>query len=210
MGAGILPITTHCGNVYVLLGQERYGNKWSDFGGSTNPGETFIKTALREGEEELNGILGSGTHLANIVKNNYIAEINNGDRYSSFIFKIKYDNQLPNYFNNNNIFMENNFINRLDNNNINYNGFFEKRKIKWFTLDEIEKDYSIFRPHYIPILKRIVTNKYIFRDNIIQFKTTQQRTQRRQLTQQLTQRRQQTQQRTQQRTIKNIPCRVNE
>ena len=77
MGAGILPITTHC-NVYVLLGQ-RYGNKWGDFE-VVQTRETFIKT-VREGERQWN--FSSGTHLANMVK--IIILRNNGDRYSSFI-----------------------------------------------------------------------------------------------------------------------------
>ena len=98
MGAGILPICVRAGSISVLLGQERFDNKWSDFGGSRNPGETNIKTALREGEEELNGILGTGNTLSELVKNNYIAEIGNGYRYSSFVFNIKYDNRLPIYF----------------------------------------------------------------------------------------------------------------
>ena len=86
MGAGILPICVRAGSISVLLGQERFDSKWSDFGGSKNPGETYIKTALREGEEELNGILGTGRYLSELVKNNYVAEIDNGDSYSSFVF----------------------------------------------------------------------------------------------------------------------------
>ena len=167
MGAGILPICTRAGSIYVLLGQERFDNKWSDFGGSRIGSETYINTALREGEEELNGILGTGKTLSNLVKNNYLAEIGNGDSYSSFVFKIKYDNRLPIYFNNNNMFIEKNLKTIIDNSYDNKMGLFEKCKIKWFTLDEIENDYTIFRPHFIPILKSIVINKSNFHDNII-------------------------------------------
>ena len=171
MGAGILPICARAGSICVLLGQERYNSKWSDFGGSKIPGETYIKTALREGEEELNGILGTGKYLAELVKNNYIAEIDNGDSYSSFVFKIKYDNRLPNYFNNNNIFIEKNLKSIVENSYSEHSGLFEKRKIKWFTLEEIENDYTIFRPHFIPILKSIVINKSAFQDNIVEVNT---------------------------------------
>lgn len=171
MGAGILPICLRTGTVYILLGKERYDGKWSDFGGSKNPGETFIKTALREGEEELNGILGTGRYLSDLVKNNYIAKIDNGDNYCSFVFKIKYDNKLPTYFNNNNIFIERKLKNIVENSYDKHDGLFEKCKIKWFTIEEIEKDYTIFRPHFIPILKSIVINKSAFQDNIIEINT---------------------------------------
>lgn len=171
MGAGILPICTRSGCLCVLLGQERFDSKWSDFGGSRNPGETYIKTALREGEEELNGILGTGKTLSELVRNNYVAEIGNGDSYSSFVFKIKYDNRLPVYFNNNNMFIEKNLKTIVETSYDNHIGLFEKRKIKWFTLDEIERDYSIFRPHFVPILKSIVSNKSAFRDNIVELNT---------------------------------------
>lgn len=171
MGAGILPISYHCGKLCLLLGQERYDYTWSDFGGGKNPGESYIKTALREGEEELNGLLGTGRYLAELVNNNYIAEIGNGDSYSSFVFKIKYDNRLPMYFNNNNIFIEKNLKNIIETSHLEHNGLFEKKRIKWFSLEEIEKDYTIFRPHFVPILKSIVSNKSKFHDNIIELKT---------------------------------------
>ena len=168
MGAGILPICTRAGTVCILLGQERYDKKWSDFGGSRNPGESFIRTALREGEEELNGILGTGRTLAELVNNNYVAEIDNGDRYSSFVFKIRYDNRLPTYFNNNNIFIEKKLKDIVESSYDSNNGLFEKRRIKWFTIEEIERDFSIFRPHFVPILKSIVVNKSQFHTYITQ------------------------------------------
>ena len=171
MGAGILPICVRAGSISVLLGQERFDSKWSDFGGSKEGNESYLKTALREGEEELNGILGTGRYLAELVKNNYVAEIDNGDSYSSFVFKIKYDNRLPTYFNNNNIFVEKNLKMIVDNSYDNHSGLFEKRKIKWFTLEEIENDYTLFRGHFVPILKSIVVNKSTFRDNIVELNT---------------------------------------
>lgn len=163
MGAGIMPICIRGGTTLcVLLGQERYDNKWSDFGGGRNPGESIIKTALREGEEELNGILGTGRTLASLVRNNYVAEIDNGDTYSSFIFMLRYDNRLPQYFNNNNLFIEKKLQTIVEGSYEKHMGLFEKQRIKWFTLEEIENDYSIFRPHFVPILKTVVTNKSNF------------------------------------------------
>mgnify|MGYP003695020597 CR=1 FL=1 len=168
MGAGIMPICIRGGTLCVLLGQERYDKKWSDFGGSRNPGESYITTALREGEEELNGILGTGRTLNELVKNNYIAEIDNGESYSSFVFRLRYDNRLPQYFNNNNLFIEKKLHSIVDGSYENHEGLFEKRRIKWFTLEDIERDYTIFRPHFVPILKTIVINKSSFRENVVE------------------------------------------
>ena len=52
MGAGILPLAVFRSSIYLLLGQERHNNLWSDFGGSSLEGETIYQTAIREGEEE--------------------------------------------------------------------------------------------------------------------------------------------------------------
>ena len=50
----------------------------------------------------------------------------------------------PNYFNNNNIFMEKNFINRLDDNNINYNGFLKNVKLNGLLLMKLKKTIVFF------------------------------------------------------------------
>ena len=43
---------------FLLFGKERNIDEnpgWSDFGGGTDKGETFIQTASREGQEEMTG-----------------------------------------------------------------------------------------------------------------------------------------------------------
>ena len=66
------------------------------------------------------------------------------------------------------MFIEKNLKSIVENSYDNHSGLFEKRKIKWFTLEEIENDYTLFRPHFVPILKSIVVNTSTFRDNIIE------------------------------------------
>jgi 8-oxo-dGTP pyrophosphatase MutT (NUDIX family) len=159
MGAGILPISVYRGEIYVLLGLERKNNLWCDFGGSPNKGEPIFKTAIREGYEELNGILGSRTELEKLVNKNKVMKIEY-DSYTSILFKTNFDNMLPIYFNNFNKYIERNLSNR---NVIDYkhNGLFEKTKIKWFTLSYFidEENKKKVRPHYVDILDSIIDNK---------------------------------------------------
>ena len=63
MGAGILPASFNGICMVFLLGKEK-NNCWSDFGGSSlNKYEPKFKTAIREGHEELSGLLGSQIEL---------------------------------------------------------------------------------------------------------------------------------------------------
>lgn len=159
MGAGILPISVYRGEIYLLFGLERKNNLWCDFGGSSNKGETIFKTAIREGYEELNGVLGNVNQLEKLVNKNKVMKIEY-DSYTSILFKTELDNMLPIYFNNFNNFVERNLSDR---NIIDYqhNGLFEKTKIKWFTLNYFkdEKNKREVRPHYINILDTIIDNK---------------------------------------------------
>ena len=105
MGAGILPVALYRGTLYLLLGQERNNNNlWSDFGGGSHKGEKPFKTAIREGTEELNGFLGSEEELEEEVNKNMVLSICY-DKYTTYIFKIKYNTDLPKYFTNNNKFI---------------------------------------------------------------------------------------------------------
>ena len=63
MGAGILPVSFNGVCMVFLLGKE-HNNQWSDFGGSSlNKHETKFNTAIREGYEELSGLLGTEKEL---------------------------------------------------------------------------------------------------------------------------------------------------
>ncbi len=94
MGAGILPVALYKNTLFLLLGQERHNNLWSDFGGGSIPGEKPYETAIREGTEELNGHLGSYKYLETKVKANFIVGIKH-DRYTSYLFKTTYTTKLP-------------------------------------------------------------------------------------------------------------------
>ena len=162
MGAGILPVALYRGTLIILLGQERHNNLWCDFGGSPLPHERKNQyiTAIREGAEELNGLLGDKEELKLHVDKNLIYGINNkDDKYTSYLFKSHYDKNLEKYFNNQNKFIENHLPNEITK----HNCLFEKKKINWYTISEIEENLNrnknnFIRPHYYSILKYIIDN----------------------------------------------------
>lgn len=164
MGAGVLPCAYNRGKLYILLGRERKNNLWCDFGGSPEQGETVFDTAVREGMEELNGFFGTIEELSAQVEQTHIENVHNHrDKYTSILFKIKYDPKLPRYFNYNNAFNERHVLPLLNAHGfgrIRPTGLFEKTEMKWFNIAEIERmmdtDSAEFRPHFAVILKYIL------------------------------------------------------
>ena len=168
MGASILPITIIDNKIYFLFGKERDIDEnpgWSDFGGGTEKGESFIDTASREGSEELTGFLGTEDQIkALILKNgNYTIDFNSNGHstYRVHLFPLKYDPMLTHYYNNNQIFLQK----RLDPNIIKNTKLFEKTQIKWFSFSDIKKKKNEFRSFYQKITKMILENK----ENITKF-----------------------------------------
>lgn len=173
MGAGILPIALHRGTLFVLLGQERHNNLLCDFGGGAKHKESVFDTAVREGYEELNGILGNEDTLKKKINNNLIYTLTY-DKYTSYIFKVNYDKNLPIYFNNFNKFAEDQLKDKID---INHNGLFEKNEINWYKLTDFKSNKNIkkLRPHYVNILnclvnkERYILNEFNNIDKVINF-----------------------------------------
>lgn len=170
MGAGILPVALYKGTLFLLLGKER-NNLWSDFGGSAINKEDIFKTAIREGCEELNGFLGCEDDLEKTVKNNSIMKIGYEERvkknkkliYTTFLFNIKYDKNLPIYFNNVNKFAENHLNDKVNKQN---NGLFEKGEICWFSVKELKNNKINLRPWYTPFIDSVISNEEIIIDII--------------------------------------------
>ena len=161
MGAGILPVAIYRNNIYLLLSMENNDNKWSDFGGKQEKNENKYETALREGYEESNGFFGTLNNLNHLIKDNLILEIEKKDNsYKSYLFKIEFDKNLPIYFNNNSKFINKNFENL-----VNKNGFFEKKIIKWFNLNEIKSKKYIVRFFYKEIIDLIIDNEAKIKKN---------------------------------------------
>ena len=162
MGGSILPATIHNGQIYFLFGKERDIDEnpgWSDFGGGTDKGETFIQTAIREGGEELTGFLGNdsdirkmlhkyGTYIINYKSKGY-------DTYRCHIFPMEYDHLLPHYYNNNQQFLQK----RLDPKIIRDTKIFEKTQIKWFSFNDMKHQRNNFRSFYKNIVDLLLENK---------------------------------------------------
>lgn len=174
MGASILPVTFHNGQIYFLFGKERNIDEnpgWSDFGGGTEKGETFRQTAIREGCEELTGFLGSSADIQRMLNKFGTFNIDyNTEGYSTYrchIFPIIYDDKLPFYYNNNQQFLQH----RLDKKIIKNSKIFEKTEIKWFSFDDIKKHNNEFRSFYKNIANLILKNKTKI-ENFIKSKLT--------------------------------------
>ena len=160
MGAGILPVTLHNGNLYFLVGQENQEHTWSDFGGGSKADESALQTALREGYEELNGFLGSKTNLQKIVSKNMILKLK-FDNYTSYLFKLPYNDSLPEYFNAHHKFIQTNLPQH-----INKRGYYEKCSIRWMSLREIKENKSKFRKFYQNIIDHILQNEDVIHDRM--------------------------------------------
>jgi hypothetical protein len=162
MGGGALPVAYNKKNnkVYLLFGKENeYLNKdspgWSDFGGGEKPGESALDTALREGCEELNGFFGCEGDIKRLVKDNLVTSLNH-ERYTTFLFEIDYDENLPVYFNNNYKFLKSHVNNLVRHST---NGLFEKSNIKWMTFDDLRKERGAFRSYYRNVVDVILENE---------------------------------------------------
>lgn len=162
MGGSILPVTLHNGKIYFLFGKERDIDEnpgWSDFGGGTDKGETFLQTAIREGGEELTGFLGSDSDIRKMLNKYGTYNIDyNSEGYNTYrchIFPIQYDELLPHYYNNNQKFLQK----RLDPKIIKNTKIFEKTQIKWISFDDIKKHHNDFRSFYKNVIHLILGNR---------------------------------------------------
>jgi hypothetical protein len=164
MGASILPVTIYKGKLYFLFGKERSIDEnpgWSDFGGGTDAGETYLQTAIREGGEELTGFLGSSTDLKQMLSKSGTFNIdyeNPDSKYGMYrvhIFPTVYNEFLPFYYNNNQRFLQK----RLNPNVIKESKIFEKAEIRWICIDEIAKMKKEFRSFYKNIVDLILANR---------------------------------------------------
>lgn len=171
MGGSILPVTIHNGKMYFLFGKERDIDEnpgWSDFGGGTDKGETFLQTAVREGGEELTGFLGTDETVRKMLVKYGTYNIDYKSKgYSTYrchIFPMEYDPMLVYYYNNNQAFLQK----RLDPKIIKNVKIFEKTQIKWFSIAEMKKNYKQFRSFYKNIVDQILQNK----DAIYKFVST--------------------------------------
>jgi len=167
MGASVLPVTIHNGQIYFLFGKERDIDEnpgWSDFGGGTDSNETFMQTAVREAGEELTGFLGNSNTIKNMLTKygTYNIDYNSQGHktYRCHIFPIKSEDHcvfecLPFYYNNNQKFLQK----RLPNKIITDTKIFEKAEIKWFSFNTIKKYHKEFRSFYQNIIHLILGNR---------------------------------------------------
>lgn len=162
MGGSILPVTFHNNQIYFLFGKERDNDEnpgWSDFGGGTEKGESFINTAIREGSEELTGFLGSPKDIKQLLNKygTYHVDYNSQGHttYRVHIFPMEYDDKLIFYYNNNQRFLQK----KLDPKIIEDQKIFEKTEIQWFTFEELKNKKHIFRSFYQNIVPLFLNQK---------------------------------------------------
>ena len=167
VAGSILPVAFYKNELFFLFGKENEladTPGWSDFGGGVNNNETPYQTALREGSEELTGFLGDETTL---TKYNIIHKIL-WNSYNLHIIFVNYDENLPNYFNNNHKFL----WKRINKQFLNKTKLFEKQEIKWFSIKDMKKQRYKFRCFYRNIVDVIIKDCPIIYNKVKQLTTT--------------------------------------
>lgn len=163
MGGGILPATIHNGKLYFLFGKEgKYEDTakgYSDFGGGSEKNDSFIETAAREGSEELTGFIGDKADIYKMLRSHGTYNIDyksqNHHAYRTHIFPFPYNSFLPQYYNNNQRFLQKKLSPRI----FKTTKIFEKIEIKWVCIDELKKMRPKFRFWYKNIVDRILAEK---------------------------------------------------
>ena len=165
MGAGILPTTIHNNKLYFLFGKEnKFADTpgWSDFGGGTDNGESFLATSIREAGEELTGFLGTPKDVKKMLTKfgTFNIDLNT---YRMHIFPMKYCEALPHYYNNNQQFLQK----HLDESVIKNTKIFEKAEIRWICVDDLIHKKKQFRSYFQNMIELMIQQ----REKILQFIT---------------------------------------
>ena len=100
-------------------------------------------------------VYGVANMIKRLIKENLVTSLNH-DRYTTFLFEIEYDENLPYYFNNNYKFLKSH-VNKLVRHAT--NGLFEKSVIKWMTFDDLRNERSSFRSYYRNVVDVILENE---------------------------------------------------
>jgi len=163
--SGILPFCYNEENntFYYLLGRESHthpkaANQYSDFGGSKENNESKVLTAAREGYEETHGIFGNekeiNTRISKLPQSMVLSTRYN--TYSTYLYKINYNKDLPKMMNKLFAFMKKNLTSVVNETN----GYFEKDHHILVTLDQLKKKYySSLRSFYRQIIDQIDEDK---------------------------------------------------
>ena len=161
MGGGFLPTAIHNGQLCFLFGKEnKYATTpgYADFGGGTDNNESFMQTALREFTEETTGFFGSSNMLKEYSTKNppyyidYIPPTKRYGTYRTFILPMEYNEEIVFHYNNNQKFLQKHLPAAV----YKKEKFFEKAEMRWFSLDELKKKKSLFRPYYRDIIDLLV------------------------------------------------------
>lgn len=156
-GSGILPATIYKNKLYFLFGRENNLDEtpgWSDFAGGVEGKDGLMETAIREGTEELTGFLGTQQELAKMLKKHGVYKIN-WNTYTTHIFPMDHSEELVNYYNNNQKFLQRHLKPKV----MKKYKFFEKAEIRWIPVSEFKKLRYKFRPFYKNVIDKIVENK---------------------------------------------------
>ena len=160
VAASILPATIHNGQLFFLFGKENdledSAKGYSDFGGGVESGEHILQTALREASEELTGFLGNQNDIRKHVQKHggfYKIQFQDDDRmnYNVHIMFVKYDPNLPKYYNATHRFI----WNSMDRKYLSRTKIWEKIEINWFTPSMMRKRRSEFRGFYRKIVDEL-------------------------------------------------------
>lgn len=96
-----MPVAMRGGEVWMLLGRERYYDSWSGFGGTRESGETPIETAAREFMEESMAIIMSHDEIEQILQHNLDGRLllrYQVGNYIEHVVQIEYDSKIPSLF----------------------------------------------------------------------------------------------------------------
>lgn len=156
VASAFLPIAIYKGKLFFLFGKECNSDSapgYSDFGGGVEPNETNLyKAGLREFAEETTGFFGNEKELEKMIKKNGGVYKMKHDTYHIHIFKMDYDENVCEYYNNNHKFI----YEKLDHKYLKSTKIFEKIRIDWMTLEEMKSRRGEFRSFYKEILDGII------------------------------------------------------
>ena len=159
-GASVLPVTIYKGKLYFLFGLENEfedsAKGFSDFGGGVEKDENIIQTALREGGEELTGFLGDGKRLEDHIQRNGGSLLLSINDYHVHVFYLKYDPNLPKYYNWNHAFL----WKRMNKKMLSKTKLFEKIEIQWFSVNMMHTRIKEFRSFYQDIVQQLISPLY--------------------------------------------------